>query len=180
MRYFAAQVRACSIIIAALAFVIVAMRSSPQARRSPSILSVDELPASLSTNGERARIGSETTYGGPTRKAWIAACKTDKRLPRYCDSDESDVFLLSGAEDVVPILNATVDFCGYGSRRRCYKVPFHHRRPVVEIAVLQIRSAPSVSQAAYPKLRCSQEKNCCRIARCRRGDFLGFGHRWRI
>ena len=28
--------------------------------------------------------------------------KTDKGLPRYADADESDVFLLSGAEDLVP------------------------------------------------------------------------------
>ncbi len=32
--------------------------------------------------------------------------KTDKGLPRYWDSEESDVFILSGAEDLVPILNA--------------------------------------------------------------------------
>ncbi|GGO53673.1 SpvB/TcaC N-terminal domain-containing protein [Streptomyces lasiicapitis] len=31
--------------------------------------------------------------------------KTDKGLPRYADADESDVFLLSGAEDLVPVLN---------------------------------------------------------------------------
>src|SRR5262249_22838621 len=30
--------------------------------------------------------------------------KTDKGLPRYVDSDYSDVFILSGAEDLVPIL----------------------------------------------------------------------------
>ncbi|MDZ8263104.1 SpvB/TcaC N-terminal domain-containing protein [Nostoc sp. ChiQUE01b] len=37
--------------------------------------------------------------------------KTDKGLPRYWDSEESDVFLLSGAEDLVPVLKAdgTVD-----------------------------------------------------------------------
>src|SRR5437667_11131132 len=29
--------------------------------------------------------------------------KTDKGLPRYHDSDESDVFILSGAEDLVPV-----------------------------------------------------------------------------
>ena len=33
--------------------------------------------------------------------------KTDKGLPQYCDSDESDVFILSGLEDLVPILDAT-------------------------------------------------------------------------
>jgi len=30
--------------------------------------------------------------------------KTDKGLPRYQDKDESDVFILSGAEDLVPVL----------------------------------------------------------------------------
>jgi RHS repeat-associated protein len=32
--------------------------------------------------------------------------KTDKGLPRYRSADESDVFLFSGAEDLVPVLNA--------------------------------------------------------------------------
>jgi Salmonella virulence plasmid 65kDa B protein len=32
--------------------------------------------------------------------------KTDKGLPRYNDAEESDVFLLSGAEDLVPTLKA--------------------------------------------------------------------------
>src|SRR5688500_3946976 len=32
--------------------------------------------------------------------------KTDKGLPQYLDADESDVFILSGAEDLVPLLNA--------------------------------------------------------------------------
>lgn len=31
--------------------------------------------------------------------------KTDKGLPRYLDSEESDVFILSGAEDLVPVLD---------------------------------------------------------------------------
>ncbi len=32
--------------------------------------------------------------------------KTDKGLPRYWDAEESDVFILSGAEDLVPVLEA--------------------------------------------------------------------------
>jgi RHS repeat-associated protein len=32
--------------------------------------------------------------------------KTDKGLPRYLDRDKSDVFLLSGAEDLVPVLRS--------------------------------------------------------------------------
>ena len=30
--------------------------------------------------------------------------KTDKGLPRYRDAEDSDVFILSGAEDLVPVL----------------------------------------------------------------------------
>jgi Salmonella virulence plasmid 65kDa B protein len=33
-------------------------------------------------------------------------CKSDKGLPRYWDGAESDVFILSGAEDLVPVLKA--------------------------------------------------------------------------
>lgn len=44
--------------------------------------------------------------------------KTDKGLPRYLDVDESDVFILSGAEDLVPVLNHA------GNRLHCK----HHAR----------------------------------------------------
>jgi hypothetical protein len=58
--------------------------------------------------------------------------KTDKGLPRYCDGEESDVFILSGAEDLVPILDAT------GARKQVprtvhgisYRVSFY--RPRIE------------------------------------------------
>ena len=33
--------------------------------------------------------------------------KTDKGLPTYQDSEESDVFILSGAEDLVPVVEIT-------------------------------------------------------------------------
>src|SRR5579884_3534879 len=33
--------------------------------------------------------------------------KTDKGLPQYADADESDTFILSGAEDLVPLLVET-------------------------------------------------------------------------
>src|SRR6058998_3161999 len=44
---------------------------------------------------------------GPFGIGWSLATaiitrKTDKGLPRYCDQDESDVYLLSGQEDLVP------------------------------------------------------------------------------
>jgi RHS repeat-associated protein len=50
--------------------------------------------------------------------------KTDKGLPRYWDAEESDVFILSGAEDLVPVLKAdgTVDeFERDGYRIRRYR-----------------------------------------------------------
>jgi len=48
--------------------------------------------------------------------------KTDKGLPRYWDAEESDVFILSGAEDLVPVLNgegaiAETDRDGYRIRQ---------------------------------------------------------------
>ena len=47
---------------------------------------------------------------GPFGLGWALSLpaitrKTDKGLPRYRDSDESDVFILSGAEDLVPELD---------------------------------------------------------------------------
>lgn len=47
---------------------------------------------------------------GPFGFGWHMALpsitrKTDKGLPRYLDDDESDVFILSGAEDLVPVLD---------------------------------------------------------------------------
>ena len=47
---------------------------------------------------------------GPFGFGWLLdqpqiARKTDQRLPQYNDADESDVFVLSGSEDLVPLLN---------------------------------------------------------------------------
>jgi hypothetical protein len=61
--------------------------------------------------------------------------KTDKGLPRYRDSDESDVFILSGAEDLVPEL---IEQGGYWHRwhtdrnlnGRSYRI--HRYQPRVE------------------------------------------------
>jgi hypothetical protein len=35
--------------------------------------------------------------------------RTDKGLPRYCDAEESDVYILSGSEDLVPTYNRSPD-----------------------------------------------------------------------
>src|SRR6266446_4994695 len=49
------------------------------------------------------------TGNGPFGFGWSLSIssitrKTDKGLPQYKDAEESDVFLLSGAEDLVPVL----------------------------------------------------------------------------
>jgi RHS repeat-associated protein len=53
--------------------------------------------------------------------------KTDKGLPRYWDAEESDVFILSGAEDLVPVLNgedkiADIERNGYRIRQYCPRI----------------------------------------------------------
>ena len=43
--------------------------------------------------------------------------KTDKGLPQYRDAEESDVFLLSGVEDLVPVVDEHPPVPGYTIRR---------------------------------------------------------------
>ncbi len=56
--------------------------------------------------------------------------KTDKGLPRYCDAEESDVFLLSGAEDLVPELLA--DGSRFEDRTSITGYTVHRYRPRIE------------------------------------------------
>ena len=62
--------------------------------------------------GPQLSLGYDSGAGnGPFGLGWDLSLpsitrKTDKGLPRYRDAEESDVFLLSGAEDLVPQLNA--------------------------------------------------------------------------
>jgi len=72
---------------------------------------------------------------GPFGFGWSLALptivrKTDKGLPGYRDGEESDVFVLSGAEDLVPVLDATgepVEDTTTAPGRR-----FHRYRPRTE------------------------------------------------
>jgi RHS repeat-associated protein len=64
---------------------------------------------------------------GPFGLGWsldlpAVARKTEKGLPRYRDADESDVFILSGAEDLVPVL--VQDAGGHWTRRRDDAPPY--------------------------------------------------------
>src|SRR2546428_10532779 len=69
----------------------------------------------LATSPARSRFGPQLTLSydsgsgnGPFGFGWSLSLasvtrKTDKGLPQYQDADESDVFILSGAEDLVPV-----------------------------------------------------------------------------
>lgn len=77
------------------------------------------LTVPLAVSPGRAEFGPQLSLSydsgngnGPFGFGWslglpAVARKTDKGLPRYRDGDESDVFVLSGAEDLVPLLDGT-------------------------------------------------------------------------
>jgi len=72
---------------------------------------------------------------GPFGFGWNLALpsitrKTDKGLPQYRDAEESDVFILSGAEDLVPELTATGDRFEDKTSVAGYTV--HRYRPRIE------------------------------------------------
>ena len=59
--------------------------------------------------------------------------KTDKGLPRYLDAEESDVFLLSGAEDLVPFIDpATGNRAVLQIRLEGIQYNVHRYRPRIE------------------------------------------------
>ncbi|WP_037456401.1 SpvB/TcaC N-terminal domain-containing protein, partial [Sinorhizobium fredii] len=73
------------------------------------------------------------TGNGPFGLGWTLSLpsisrKTDKGLPEYRDNEESDVFILSGAEDLVPLLDPN------GSRFEEERggVLIHRYRPRIE------------------------------------------------
>ena len=79
------------------------------------------LSVPIATSPGRSGVGPQLSLSydsgagnGPFGLGWDLSLpaitrKTDKGLPRYQDADESDVFILSGAEDLVPVLVKTGD-----------------------------------------------------------------------
>ncbi|MEA2163478.1 MAG: hypothetical protein QOK37_1605 [Thermoanaerobaculia bacterium] len=65
--------------------------------------------------------GWNVGYPGITRR-------TDRGLPRYLDHQESDVFILSGAEDLVPVVNT--DGSGFEEQRDGFRIARY--RPRIE------------------------------------------------
>ncbi len=101
----------------------VAARSAASARSSPPTRS--PAPARCRCRSPRARAARAsgrssrcpTTRAPETARSASAGAsrfpsitrKTDKGLPRYLDAEESDVFILSGAEDLVPVYRQDPD-----------------------------------------------------------------------
>jgi hypothetical protein len=56
--------------------------------------------------------------------------KTDKRLPQFCDAGESDFFILSGAEDLVPVLEP--DGTRFSEDTSSPSYVIHQKRPRIE------------------------------------------------
>ncbi len=81
---------------------------------------------------------------GPFGLGWHMALpaitrKTDKGLPRYIDSAESDIFLLSGAEDLVPQLDSAGGWTQTDSPRTVYGKKYLVRRYRPRIEGLFVR-----------------------------------------
>ena len=69
--------------------------------------------------------------------------KTDKGLPRYLDADESDVYVLSGAEDLVPVL--APDHTRFSDDTTAPGFVIHRYRPRIEGVFARIERWTSVA-----------------------------------
>lgn len=69
--------------------------------------------------------------------------KTDKGLPQYQDGRESDVYMLAGAEDLVPVLDADGGRCCDDTRSAQYLV--HRYRPRIEGMFARIERWTSIA-----------------------------------
>jgi RHS repeat-associated protein len=101
----------------------------------PTSVSRSELGPNLSLSYDSGAGNGPFGFGWTLSVPAISR-KTDKGLPRYCDADESDVFLLSGAEDLVPVLDASgVRFVDETTDPR-YTI--HRYRPRIENAFARV------------------------------------------
>ncbi len=91
------------------------------------------LPITPGRNGFTPAISLQYNSGGGNSEfglGWNASIpsiqrKTDKKLPEYNDAVESDIFLLAGAEDLVPITDTNgsiiIDTSNSGYSIKCYR-----------------------------------------------------------
>jgi RHS repeat-associated protein len=106
------------------------------------------MTVSIATSPGRSGFGPQLSLSydsgagnGPFGFGWSLSLpsitrKTDKGLPRYYDAEESDVFILSGSEDLVPLLDEEDD---EWRRKRSYRTlddgmtyTVHYYRPRIE------------------------------------------------
>ncbi|MBI2737402.1 MAG: toxin [Rhodospirillales bacterium] len=102
----------------------------------------------IATSPGRANFGPQLSLSydsgagnGPFGFGWTLGLpaitrKTDKGLPRYRDTEESDVFILSGAEDLVPELKA--DGQRFADQASVPGFTVHRYRPRIEAAFARI------------------------------------------
>jgi hypothetical protein len=86
--------------------------------------------------GPRLSLSYDSGAGnGPFGLGWSLSLpsvtrKTDKGLPKYQDAEESDIFILSGAEDLVPVLRPDGSWFEDATTAPGYKI--HRYRPRIE------------------------------------------------
>jgi RHS repeat-associated protein len=93
-----------------------AIRGMGEKLAANPVTGTGSLSIPISTSSGRSGFGPQLSLAydsgsgnGPFGLGWSLSLpsitrKTDKGLPRYEDAEESDVFILSGAEDLVPVL----------------------------------------------------------------------------
>ena len=105
--------------------------------------------------------------------------KTDKGLPQYRDAEESDVFILSGAEDLVPVLGrdgrrvgARGSAAAHGARRAVPRPPLPpaHRGAVRPHRALDERRRPGRRPLALDLPRQRHHAGTARTAKSRIAD----------
>jgi RHS repeat-associated protein len=96
----------------------------------------------ISTSPGRSDFGPQLSLSydsgagnGPFGLGWTLSLpsitrKTDKGLPQYCDAEESDVYILSGSEDLVPMLQP--DGSRFEDSASAPGYTIHRYRPRVE------------------------------------------------
>src|SRR5512134_1090002 len=93
-----------------------AIRGIGEALAANPVTGTGSMTVPIATSPGRSGFGPQLSLSydsgagnGPFGFGWSLSLpaitrKTDKGLPRYNDATESDVFILSGAEDLVPVL----------------------------------------------------------------------------
>jgi RHS repeat-associated protein len=128
------------------------------------------LPFSKTRSGFDGAIALQYSSGGgngPCGLGWRFSLpsiqrRTDKQLPRYADADESDTFVLAGAEDLVPAYVQQSDGSWLPDRETVGLITVERYRPRIEGAFARIEKIAVVGETgAYWKV--TSRDNICTI-----------------